>query len=172
MSTDLPPIPPLQEIVAEMERAWAELQAMVDAAEPDDLVRKTDAAGWSSKDHLAHLDAWDRSVLEMIRDGRPQWETLGLERELLDEEWDYDRQNEIIRQQTVDAPLDEVRSALAATHDAFVRLLRGMTDEEIRRPSNDFVPGSGEFEIAHKVMGNTYMHYDEHRVYIERILAS
>lgn len=171
MSNELPPIPPVQEIVGSMERSWEALQAVIDAADADDLDRKTDAAGWSVKDHLANLDAWANSVLVMIRDGRLQWEGLGIDRDLFEEE-DYDRKNEVIRQRTVDASLEEVRAALAATHEAFVGLLRGMTDEEIRRPCDDFVPGAGEFEIAHKVMGNTYMHYDEHRVWIERILAS
>jgi hypothetical protein len=172
MSDTFPPIPPLQEIVDSTERAWRALQAVIDAADADDLVRKTDAVGWSAKDHLAHLDVWADSVLVMIRERQPQWEVLGIDPALLEEEADYDRQNQVLRQRTIDASLEDVRSALAATHSEFIRVLRGMSDEEIRRPSNDYVPGSGEFEIAHKVMGNTYMHYDEHRVYIERILAS
>lgn len=171
MSDDFPPIPAVQEIVSSMGRSWDALQAVVDAADADDLVRKTDAAGWSVKDHLANLDAWDNSVLVMIRDGRPQWEGLGIEQDLFEEE-DYDRKNEVIRQRTIDASVEEVRAALASTHNEFVRVLGGMTDEAIGRPSNEYVPGSGDFEIAHKIMGNTYMHYDEHRVWIERILAS
>jgi hypothetical protein len=172
MSNDFPPIPPVAEIVTLMERSWAALQAVIDGAEDDDLVRKTDAVGWSAKDHLAHLDTWANSVLVMIRDGQPQWEVLGIDPALLEEEADYDRQNQVLRQRTVDASLEDVRSALAATHAEFIRVLRGMSDEDIWRPSNDYVPGSGEFEIVHKVMGNTYMHYDDHREYIERILAS
>lgn len=171
VSEDFPPIPPLQDILARMERSWADLQAVLGAAEPDDLVTKTDDAGWSAKDHLVNLDAWATSVLVMIRDGRPQWEGLGIDQDLFAEDG-YDRKNEAIRQQAVDHSLEEVRSALAGTHEEFLRVLRGMTDDGIRRPSNDYVAGSGEFGIAHKVMGNTYMHYDEHRAYIERILAS
>lgn len=171
MSEEYPPIPPVAEIVAEMERAWDALNTVVDAADTGDLIEKTDAAGWSVKDHLAHLEAWANSVLVMIRDRQPQWAVVGIDPALLENESDYDRQNEVIRQRTIDTTLDEAREALAATHNEFVRMLRSMTDEAIRRPCNDYVPGSGEFEIAHKVLGNTYMHYDEHRVYIERILA-
>ena len=171
MVQDLPAIPTAQEMVVEMQRAWSDLRAVVDAATPDELVEKTDAAGWSAKDHLAHLDAWDTSVLVMIRDGRPQWEGLGIDQAMYDEEG-YDHKNEVIRQHSVAAPLDEVRASLASTHNEFVRVLEGMTDEQLHRPANDYVPGSGDFEIAHKIMGNTYMHYDEHREYIERILAS
>ena len=171
MVQELPAIPTAQEMVVEMQRAWSELRAVVDAATPDELLEKTDAAGWSAKDHLAHLDAWDTSVLVMIRDGRPQWEGLGIDQAMYDEEG-YDHKNEVIRQHSVAAPLDEVRASLASTHNEFVRVLEGMTDEQLHRPANDYVSGSGDFQIAHKIMGNTYMHYDEHREYIERILAS
>ena len=169
MSEDFPPIPPVQEIVASMEQSWDALQGVIDAVDADDLVRKTDAAGWSVKDHLAHLDAWDASVLVMIRDGRPQWEGLGIDEDLFDEEG-YDRKNEAIRQRTVNTSLEDVRAGLASTHGEFVSLLRNLSDAAIRRPCDDFVPGAGGFEIAHKIMGNTYLHYDEHREYIERIL--
>ena len=171
MSEDFPAIPSVQEIVEAMETSWGALQAVLDGADDDDLARKTDAAGWSAKDHLVNLDAWANSVLVMMRDGRPQWEGLGIGRDLFEEE-DYDRKNEAIRQRSLDASLAEVREGFASTHDEFVALLRGMTDEAINRPCDDYVPGAGDFEIAHKIMGNTYMHYDEHRIYIERILAS
>jgi hypothetical protein len=171
MTEELPPIPTVQELLGFMETSWQALQATVDAASTDDLVSKTDAAGWSSSDHLVNLDAWAKSVLVMIRDGQPQWEGLGISQALFDED-DYDRKNEAIREQHASTSPEEVRSSLANTHDAMVHAVAGLGDDGLHRPCNDFVPGSGDFEIAHKIMGNGYMHYDEHRVYIERILAS
>jgi hypothetical protein len=171
MSDEFPPIPAIDEMLAAMDQSWSALQAVVDAASPDDLTHKTDAAGWSAKDHLAHLDAWANSVLVMVRDRRPQWEGLGISKELFDEEG-YDGKNAEIRDQRAAAGLDEVRSSLSATHEALLQAIVELSDEGLHRPANDFVPGSGAFEIAHKIMGNSYMHYDEHREYIERILAS
>jgi hypothetical protein len=153
----------------ELNRSWRRLQAVIDGADADALVQKTDPAGWSSKDHLAHLDAWANSVLVMIRDGRPQWEGLGIDRELFYEE-SYDPKNEVIRQRTIDTSLADVRSSLVSTHGEVLRVLTGMTDEQINQPCNDFVPGSGDFPIAYKIAGNTFGHYDEHRKYIELIL--
>lgn len=171
MTDDFPPIPTLQELLRHMDTSWQALQATVDGASADDLVGKTDSAGWSPKDQLVNLDAWANSVLVMIRDGRPQWEGMCVSKELFDED-DSDRKNEEIREQHARTSLDEVRLSLAATHEAMLQALIELSDEGLHRPCNDFVPGSGDFEIAHKVMGNTYMHYDEHREYIERILAS
>jgi hypothetical protein len=153
----------------EMNRSWRRLQSIIDGADPAALVEKTDPAGWSSKDHLAHLDAWANSVLVMIRDGRPQWEGLGIDKELFDEEG-YDSKNEVIRQRTLNTSLADVRASLASTHGEILRVLTAMTDEQINQPCDAFVPGAGDFPIAYKIAGNTFGHYDEHRQYIERIL--
>jgi hypothetical protein len=153
----------------ELDRAWRRLQAVIDGADPDALVQETDPAGWSSKDHLAHLDAWANSVLVMIRDGRPQWEGLGIDKWLFDEEG-YDSKNEVIRQRTVGTSLADVRASLVSTHGEILRVLSGMTDEQINQPCDAFVPGAGDFPIAYKIAGNTFGHYEEHRKYIERIL--
>jgi hypothetical protein len=153
----------------ELNRSWKRLQAGIDGASDDALVQKTDPAGWSARDHIAHLDAWANSVLVMIRDGRPQWEGLGIDRELFDQEG-YDPQNEAIRQHTINVSLEDVRQSLASTHAEVLRVLGGMSDEQINQPCDDFVPGSGDFPIAYKIAGNTFGHYDEHRQYIERIL--
>lgn len=154
----------------ELDRAWRNLRTVVDASDPEDLTRKTDRAGWSARDHLAHLDAWANSVLVMVRDGRPQWEGLGIDEDLFREDG-YDHKNEVIRQRTVDVPLDEVWASLTATHKEIARVLEELDDEQLNRPCNDVVPGSGDFPIAYKIAGNTFGHYDEHREYIERILG-
>jgi hypothetical protein len=154
----------------ELNRSWKRLQAEIDGASDDALVQKTDPAGWSARDHIAHLDAWATSVLVMIRDGRPQWEGLGIDRELFDREG-YDEKNEVIRQGAIAAPLSAVRESLARTHAEVVRVLGGMSDEQINHPCDAFVPGSGDVPIAYKIAGNTFGHYDEHRKYIARIVG-
>lgn len=157
------------ELLEEMDRAWNSLQATIANAHPRDLVERTDAAGWSAKDHVAHLAAWENSVLGMIRDGRPQWEGLGIDKALFEAEG-YDEENEIIRQQTVDWPLDRVISHLTAVHTEMVRMVEGFSDRDLHRPCSDFVTGGQDFAIFHKISGNGPGHYNEHREYIERIL--
>lgn len=167
---DFQPIPPMQELLGTIGRSWRRLQSTIHSADADALTRKTDPAGWSAKDHLAHLDACANSVLVMIRDGRPQWEGLGISKAMF-EDLDFDDQNAVIRDTRAGQSLDEVLSSLSATHHEFVCVLADVSDEGIRRPCNEYVPDSGDFEIAQRVMWDTYMHYDEHRGYIERILA-
>lgn len=157
------------QLMTKFERAWNALQSTLAESNEADLTTKTDAAGWSAKDHLAHLAAWANSVLVMVRDGRPQWEGLGIDKAVFDTEG-YDEENEVIRQQTVDTPLDKVTSQLTDVHKELVRILEGMSDADLMRPCSDFVEGGQDFEIVHKLNGNGPDHYDEHRAYIARIL--
>jgi hypothetical protein len=157
------------QLMTKFERAWNALQSTLDEANDADLTSKTDAAGWSGKDHLAHLADWANSVLVMVRDGRPQWEGLGIDKELFDT-GGYDEQNEVIRQQSVDLPLKKVRSQLTDVHKEIVRILEGMSDSDLMRPCSDFVAGGQDVEIVHKLNGNGPDHYDEHRAYIAKIL--
>lgn len=151
------------------ERAWNALQSTLGESNEKDLTTRTDAAGWSAKDHLAHLAAWGNSALVMIRDGRPQWEGLGIDKALFDTEG-YDEKNEAIRQQTADWSLKKVTSHLTEIHEGLLKALDGMSDADLLKPCSDFVKGGQDVEIVHKINGNGPDHYDEHRAYIEKIL--
>lgn len=158
------------QLMPEMDRAWNDLQALVSAADDSALMDYTDPAGWSARDHLAHLAAWENGVLVMLRDGRPQWEGLGIDQSLLESDG-YDDMNEVIRQQTVDWSLGQVMAHLAEVHTELTRVVEGLSPDDLQRPCSDYVAGGQDFAVIHKIDGNGPHHFDEHRVYIERILA-
>jgi hypothetical protein len=159
-----------EQLLTEMDRAWSDLQATIPGVEASDLTERTDPAGWSAKDHLTHLSAWANSVLVMIRDGRPQHEGLGID-EATYETDGYDFKNEVIRQTRAGMSLPEVQADLEHVYRELMRVLQGMSDEDLQKPCSAFVEGGQEFEIFHKISGNSWSHLDEHREYIERILA-
>ena len=103
----------------DMDRAWRALRDVLDAAGEDALTHETDAAGWSAKDHIAHLDACAKAMIAMFRDGQPEWVGLGVDEALFREEG-YDRENEVIRQRTIGTPLAEVRAQFRETHEEIV----------------------------------------------------
>ena len=157
------------QLMTKLERAWNALQSTLAESNEDDLTTRTDAAGWTPKDHLAHLAAWSNSALVMVRDGKPQWEGLGVDKAMFDTEG-YEQKNEAVRQQTADWSLDQVTSHLTEIHREVVRVLEGMSDADLARPCSSYVEGGQDFEIVHKINGNGPDHYDEHRAYIEKIL--
>lgn len=157
------------ELLPALEHEWEALTRTVAEADEPDLVSKTDAAGWSSKDHLAHLATWARSVMRMVREGTPRWQGLGISKAVYDSDG-WDQKNEVIRQNTQEMSLDEVMRELGSIQRDIVRIVDEMPDEELKRPLADFAEGGEGETLIRRIVGTFPDHYEEHRIYIERIL--
>jgi uncharacterized damage-inducible protein DinB len=148
-------------------QAWQRLMDTMSKAPQDAYTRKQDANGWTALDHFAHVSAWERSRLTWLQ-GRPRFEGLGVTPKQF--ELDYDALNEIVREQTRGQGYDEVMRDALSVHQAMT--------EEIRTFDPDDVPRSGGIDTAEiadigaQITENLTDHYEEHREYIERILAS
>ena len=147
-------------------QAWRRLMDVMEKAPKGDYARKQDANGWTALDHFAHVSAWERSRLTWLQ-GRPRFEGLGVTPEQF--KLDYDELNEIVREQARGKTYDEVMSEALSVHQATV--------DEIRTFDPDDVPRSGGIgtaeiaDIGAQLKENLSDHYDEHRGYIEKILA-
>lgn len=159
----------VEELVARIEEQWRALETQI-ARYPDDVLSgPTDAAGWTIKDHLAHLTAWERSVLGIIRDGRPQNETMGVDRTLWEAD-DLDAINERIRAQTANDSLAKVLAAREATHGDLLAALDTVTFEQLQQRWTDGVGDASDAPtVLQKVIGNTVEHYPEHAEWIAAI---
>lgn len=161
----------VDELVVRIEDAWNALESRIATYQDAVLTGPTDAAGWSIKDHLAHLTAWEGSVLGIVRDGRPQNETMGVDRALWEAD-DLDRINEQIRLQTANDSLAEVMEARAATHRDLQAALDAATMEQLRERWTDGVGDASDAPtVLEKVIGNTAEHYPEHAEWIAAIAA-
>lgn len=161
----------MDDLRARIERAWDALETQVAAYPEDVLTGPSGEAGWSIKDHLAHLTAWEAGVVGIIRDGVTQDVTMSVDRAVWDA-GDLDAVNERIRVQTADAPLAEVLAARQATHRELLAALRTLTAERLGERWTD---GTGDAQdaptILQKVTGNTVEHYPEHAQWIAAIPA-
>src|SRR5262249_28371876 len=68
------------ELMARIERSWAELDRMVGAASEERLTAPDPDGRWSVKDHLAHLSVWEGRLLAFL-EGRRLAEDFGLDRD-------------------------------------------------------------------------------------------
>lgn len=95
----------MDQLLAANDAAWDRLRALVARHPESELITAHDPAGWTSKDHLAHLAALSGGMLHVLRDGWPQWQGMGIDAALFAaiETDGYDRINEAIRQANVDA---------------------------------------------------------------------
>ena len=160
----------VDELLRTIDEAWNGLNGAIAQFSDEQMTTPTDAAGWTVKDHLAHLAAWENSVLVILRDRRPQYDGLGVDKVSWDAD-DIDATNEVVRQANADAPLDEVRTRSESVHAQFVETISEMTDEELKLPVDHWVPGGGDFPVVHKIAGNSAEHYPEHRELMLAIVA-
>lgn len=168
--TKMPSPATVAELLRDIDAAWNALNGAIAQLSDAQMTGPTDAAGWTVKDHLAHLAAWENSVLVILRDRRPQHEGLGVDKATWDGE-DIDVTNEAVRRDNANAPLDEVLIRLETVHAQLVQTIREMTDAELRLPVDHWVSGGGDFPVVHKITGNTSEHYPEHREWMLAIVA-
>ena len=124
------------------------------------------AEGWTAKDYLAHLTAWQRRLVRWFADGRDGIQRQGPEPGFSFEQ--VDELNERDFRASRDLPLQQVRREFAQTADAVEALLNGLTDEDINDPAR--TPWLG-FEARHAIAGNTYGHYAEHFEALEALAS-
>jgi hypothetical protein len=96
----------------------------VDASKPATI----GGGDWSLKDLVGHLAHWEELALETLRRAR---EDGSLSRVALD---DVDAENAADIERKAEWDMARVRTAAAATHAELVNELRGMSDEEWRKP--------------------------------------
>jgi hypothetical protein len=157
------------DLLGRIEISWTALQSFIDATDPVKLTESRDAQGWSVKDHLSHIAAWERSMLYLLQ-GRPRHEGLGVD-ERLYLEGGFDEINAAIHDQTKGRTFDEALADLRWTHEQLLGQLDRLSDADLRQPYSYFLPAEPGEETGEPIMlwlaGNTYEHYDEHRGWME-----
>ena len=163
---------------AELERridsSWASLEGTIGGLSEQQLTEPRDPAGWSAKDHLAHLAAWERSMVYLLQN-QPRHEGLGVT-ESVYLECGEDDINAAIQQASSDLALSEVLALLRTTHEQLRGLVSAMSDEDLHQTYSHFLPdepGRDDGDpILWRISGNTDTHFDSHRRYIETIVAA
>ena len=157
------------ELRAEIDRTWTDLNIALGNLTEMQLTSAADAQGWTVKDHLVHLVAWERSAVYFLQ-GKPRHESLGVD-EGLYLNGGEDAINAAVNQQGKELPLAEVRTQLRAVHGQLLRLLEPLTDDDLRRPYRHYLPdepGEGDGPPAIDVIrSNSASHFVEHLAWIE-----
>jgi uncharacterized protein (TIGR03083 family) len=158
------------ELVEKIQAAWDAFNAYIDSLDAVQLTEPTDAAGWSAKDHIAHLAVWESGMVAML-ESLPRHERMGLAYNL----WisgDYDAINAVLQERDADLPLAEVRQWFAEVHQQLLDKIDALSYEDLLRPYNYYQPDSDRQEPAiERIIGNTYEHYPEHQEWIAVIVG-
>jgi len=171
--SDRQPITTMDELLDANEAAWVALETFLEGHTEQDLTTAHDAAGWTCKDHLARLVAWERGVLHVLRDGWSQWQGMGISEECFAtrKTEGLDGINEELRRLNAERPLGDVLIELQAVHEAMQATIRDLGDEGLRRPVGDFRHDDTDLPVIEWIPGDACDHFDAHRGYIAIILG-
>lgn len=152
------------DLLAAMRRERVALDELLAALDDAAMAAVTRDDGWTAKDVLAHLTAWEQRVLAWLdrwrATGRPERPEPGVtfaEGDALNVR-DYEAAK--------GKPLADVRSEAGVSFAAVVRAVETLSEDELAvRPDAPDGPS-----WAWIVGANTHQHYDEHRQEIGRWL--
>jgi hypothetical protein len=125
--------------------------------------------GWSIKDNLAHLAAWERFMRLHYLDGHPAHEAMAIDPATF-ERLDEDGVNAVLHERNRDRPAAEILAELKQTHQETLAALDGMSYADLMRQR--FPDDPQARPVVAWVIGNTYEHYREHREIIDRMLGT
>ena len=150
------------EFLEEERDAWAPFEALA-ALDDDALTRPVEAAhGWSGRDMMGHLLAWQAVALEAAKELAVNETSATFTR--MDADWEArgDVVNDELQAEWAARPLDEVRAAFASQPGE----LRGYLTVV---PETRWLKHADHLRSFHE---ETIAHYEEHRPELAAILAA
>ncbi len=152
------------ELLSAIDAGWTSLTDALSHLSEAQLTVPTDAEGWTGKDHLVHLAAWERSMFYLLA-GKPRYAGLGVD-EALYLSGDFDAINAAIQSQQRDISLADALAELRRVHTELRTVLDGLTDADLQRTYSHYLPDEpGDDDgspIIDRLVGNTSEHYAEH----------
>lgn len=157
------------ELIEKIEKGWESFHAYLRTLKPEQLTIPTDTAGWTAKDHLAHLAVWEDGIFAMLN-GRSRNEAMNVDATT----WatrDFDKINAVIQHDYQGKSLEEVMTFFNDAHSRLFEKVKSMSEDELYQPYNTFTPESPNTDpVINWITGDTYEHYAEHQPWIKAIV--
>ena len=167
------PVNTKEELLAAIDQGWNAFQTYLASLEYEQVMIPTDAAGWSIKDHLTHLAAWEDGIYALL-EYHPRAAYMGVPDDLWEQAaaGDWDTVNEVIRRRYQEIGLMDLQQKFFSQHARLIEKIRSLADEYLQRPYNHYQPHSSwDAPVIGWIRGNTYEHYAEHQPWIAAIAA-
>ncbi|MCH8009830.1 MAG: ClbS/DfsB family four-helix bundle protein [Chloroflexi bacterium] len=150
-----------QDLLAAIKRERAQLDGRLGQLSDQNMLTPAREDGWTAKDVLAHLTAWEQRLLRWIE----RWhETGDPGRPEVGVTWaDFDGLNERDYAAAKENPLADVRREARESYEAVLLAIKALSDDQMAtRPEASDGPSWSWI-----VSANTYRHYREHRAEME-----
>lgn len=156
------------DLMDQINETWDAFQGTVASVDPA-LALEPGSDGWSVRDQVTHISAWERSVLALLR-GESRAAAVGVAPEVYASAH-IDQINARIQAVSAHLSLAEALTQAEVTHAALLTELDRLSWEDLHRPYSHFQPDSPPDEarpVIGWVLGNTIEHYPEHQASAER----
>jgi len=152
------------ELVEGIREKHQQLEKLLIGFTEKEMVARNTPGVWSVKDIMAHITAWEQSLLDWYQTGlrgvkqnMPDWQESGV----------VDGINEKIYRHNLDRPLSEVKKDFRTSFEQISSVVEAVSEEAM------FTPGkyswTGKDTLAQYIVVNTSRHYAEHFSALEAI---
>lgn len=156
-----------------IDRGWARLDGLVSRLSAAQLTTPDATTGWTLKDHLSHLTAWEAGIAALLRHA-PRYPAMGFDLATV-QQLSMDELNERIVARDRDLPLDTVLARWRQTHADLLTALAPLSDEDLQRGYNHYQPDEPGKEAGRPIIdwvaGNSFAHYEEHIPWMARAVG-
>lgn len=162
------------ELMRHIEHDWSALSTLLSDLSTAQWTQIKNADGWTIQDHIAHITAWENSVIAFLTDVSPH-QVLGVSTAMFLNR-DLDAINQIIFQKHQAQPLEQVQERFHKTHAELVGLLGRLSDSDLVLPMSHYLPyeldEDPRYPVIDLIYVNTAHHYRKHQPWIEEMLAT
>lgn len=153
------------DLIQRINAAWAELQASLSNL-TDAQLNSPDEGGWSIKDNIAHLAAWENYMLRTHLEGKPAGEVMGFDQATM--EAGETAINAAIQKRSAAQTAAQVLAQARSTHAEVLKVLQTTPFGDLLKPR--YADDPEKQPMLNWVIGNTYEHYAEHGTNIQKHL--
>ena len=145
------------ELLGRIDREWARLGSLFERMTPDQMEAPLDG-GWSPKDHLAHISAWERNLIRRVNGGQAHT-ALGLSEEEV-ETSDIDTLNALLLQASASKTLGEVKADALKVHAEARAAVAAVEWKDLSNRVGEWHGEQGP--LLDFIGSDSYWHYLEH----------
>jgi hypothetical protein len=163
--------PTRADLIERINRAWPTLEAAIVGA-GEAALTTAGRDGWSVKDHLAHLECWERYLLALLERRSPSV-AIGIELATIRATEDAPL-NELLREPTRAQPLAQVLADLRRTHEQLLAVVASLPEDDLELLAAHYQPEelAGDADtIAGWITHICDEHLREHVIWIQQLTA-
>ena len=152
------------QLLAELDREWANVERICAGMSEADMLAPRLQGEWSVKDILVHLSAWEKYLLDrlgyVMTGHHPQYPAMS--------SWDdVHRFNAQVYEENKDRPLTSVVIEFRSLYRGVMTVLEALSDDQLSQPYSYDFPDDA-LTLLQLVRANTYEHYREHCIALEK----